>query len=145
MTYLLDINCLVALFDGRHVNHEAAHAWFGALEGDGWSSCPLTENGIVRVLSSPAYPTVTATPNEVIDHVKELIAHTRHEFWPDEVSILNLPHGVRPRLQGPGQITDLYLLLLAIHKGGELATFDGSFARTMAETALGRSILVIPG
>ena len=51
---LLDVNVLVALFDPDHVHHEAAHVWFAATRGAGWATCPLTENGVVRVLSNPS-------------------------------------------------------------------------------------------
>lgn len=56
MVALLDVNVLVALFDPAHVHHDAAHAWFGEHCAQGWATCALTENGLVRVLSNPAYP-----------------------------------------------------------------------------------------
>ena len=54
MSYLLDVNMLVSLFDGRHVNHDAAHYWFGTTFAANWATCSITEAGCVRVLSNPA-------------------------------------------------------------------------------------------
>jgi predicted nucleic acid-binding protein len=47
---LFDVNVLIALFDPAHVHHESAHAWWKANQSSGWATCPLTENGFVRVL-----------------------------------------------------------------------------------------------
>ena len=61
MSYLLDVNYLIAMFDARHVNHDAAHRRFATFGAD-WATCSITENGCIRVLSNPSYPTVSATP-----------------------------------------------------------------------------------
>ena len=66
LSYLLDVNFLLALFDPRHVNHEAAHHWFRHTAAPRWATCSVTENGCVRILSNPAYRTVSATPTEVM-------------------------------------------------------------------------------
>ena len=52
---LLDVNVLIALFDQEHVHHELSHDWFSDNRRDGWATCPVTENGFLRVLSNPAY------------------------------------------------------------------------------------------
>jgi hypothetical protein len=135
MTYLLDVNLLVALFDSAHVNHEDAHSWFGRRPA--WASCPLTENGFVRVLSNPSYPTVAATPNEILDRLGVLMAGPGHVFWPDDISIADvLEEPVRARFVGSRQVTDFYLVALARKHAGKLATFDGSISRALAGTAL---------
>jgi len=56
MIALLDVNVLVALFDPNHTLHEPAHRWFETERESGWATCPITENGLVRVLSNPKYP-----------------------------------------------------------------------------------------
>ena len=132
MVFLLDINLLVALFDSRHVNHEAAHGWFGEFGKSSWATCPITENGVARVMSNPAYPTVSATPVQVLDRLRALCTQPGHVFWPDDVSILNaLPESMRESLQGYQQLTDYYLVCLAAGHHGKLATFDGSLVRSL--------------
>ncbi|HWJ56793.1 MAG TPA: hypothetical protein VNR90_11235, partial [Vicinamibacterales bacterium] len=60
---LLDVNLLVALFDPDHVHHDISHDWFAEQRGVGWATCPLTENGLVRVLSSPRASTGLTIPD----------------------------------------------------------------------------------
>lgn len=52
---LLDINVLVALSDQAHVHHDLVHRWFARARASGWATCPLTENGLVRVIGNPSY------------------------------------------------------------------------------------------
>ena len=59
---LLDVNLLVALCDADHVHHGPALTWFRRHAFSGWASCPLTENGMLRVMGSPAYPGGPGTP-----------------------------------------------------------------------------------
>jgi toxin-antitoxin system PIN domain toxin len=124
MTHLLDVNVLVALFDPAHPNHESAHAWFGEVGRQAWASCPLTENGLVRVLSHPRYPSVNATAAEVAERLAELCSHSGHLRWPCDVSLLDGDSFSLRHVSGPGQLTDVYLLGLAVCHGGRLATFD---------------------
>ena len=141
MRYLLDVNFIVAMFDSAHVNHDSAHAWFGSMGMKAWATCPITENGCVRVLSNPSYPTVTATPNEVAGRLAEFCSQPSHELWPDDISLLtDFDESAKSRLMGHQQITDYYLAALAFKHGGRLATFDGSLARSLAGTDIGKSI-----
>jgi uncharacterized protein len=55
MRALLDIHVLIALHDRDHVHHARAAAWFEANVHPGWASCPLTQNGCLRIMSHPAY------------------------------------------------------------------------------------------
>ena len=125
-TALLDINVLVALHDPAHPNHEDAHRWFGRNRKRGWATCPITVNGCVRVLSNPAYPTVSTTPAEAASRLGALCAGPGHEFWSDSVSLLDEPLFRPQAITGHRQITDIYLLGLAVRHGGRLATFDRS-------------------
>lgn len=123
---LLDVNVLVALFDPAHPNHDDAHRWFGRNRKRGWATCSVTINGCVRVLSSPAYPTVEATPDEVVSRLRVFCASSDHHFWSDSVSLLESSL-FRPRMITSHQkITDVYLLGMALHHNGKLATFDRS-------------------
>lgn len=87
MLYLWNINVLVALFDAAHAHHDAAHRWFAGVGAASWATCPLTENGLVRVLSTPAYPTVSASPVEVTRRLRTFCSQPGHAFWSDVVSL----------------------------------------------------------
>ena len=124
MTYLPDVNVLIALLDAGHVQHEAAHAWFGRTGHAAWATCPLTENGVLRIISHPRYPNTLETPAAVAPLVAQLRAHPGHTFWPDALSLLDPAHVDVSRMLATGQVTDTYLLALARHRGGALVTFD---------------------
>ncbi len=118
---LLDISVLLPLFDPLHVHHEMAHAWWG--DGQTWASCPLTQNGFVRILSRPSYPASLSTA-EAVTGLSALSRLDGHEFWPDDISITDPQVFDHSRILGPNQITDIYLLVLAVKHGGRLVTFD---------------------
>jgi toxin-antitoxin system PIN domain toxin len=120
--YLLDTNVLIALLDARQQFHEAANSWFygGAMRD--WLSCPMTENGTVRILSLPKYPG-HQPPHVVIESLRTLIAVGQHEHVSDDVSLLD--RGIDPgRIAASAHVTDTYLALLAHRHGAQLATFD---------------------
>ncbi len=126
MTYLLDINVLVALFDSAHVHHEAARRWFASVGNASWATCPITENGFVRVVSNPVYPTVSASLGEATERLRGLCGQAGHVLWPDIVSLTDSTLFDMLQLSGHQQITDLYLAGLAFRQGGKLATSDTS-------------------
>jgi toxin-antitoxin system PIN domain toxin len=144
VTYLLDINVLVALFDPAHVHHEAAHRWFAAVGSNSWATCPITENGFIRVLSNPGYPTVSADIDEITDRLRALISQSGHEFWSDEISMCDSSRFDASHLSGHKQITDLHLAGLAAHRRGKLATFDGSIPVSALVAAPAVVVEVIP-
>ena len=124
MIALLDVNVLVALFDPVHTHHESAHRWFEAERESGWATCPITENGLVRVLSNPKYPGRQTTVRDAVDRLESFRRSGHHDFWPDSLSRCE---SGRFRPVGFGshrKLTDIYLLALAVEKGGRLATFD---------------------
>jgi uncharacterized protein len=121
---LLDVNVLVALFDPAHIHHDAAHDWFGACREDGWATCPLTENGFVRVLSNPGYPGRRTTVADAGGRLERLTHGGGHAFWADELSLLDASVINRGQLSGHRQITDAYLLALAVSNDGCVVTFD---------------------
>jgi uncharacterized protein len=124
MTWLLDVNVLIALLDAAHVQHDAAHSWFGRVGHASWASCPLTENGVLRIVGHPKYPNTPGVPAVVAPLVTQLRAHPGHTFWPDSVSLLD-PQQVDPsRLLSAAQLTDTHLLALARLHDGKLASFD---------------------
>lgn len=125
MRILLDTNVLIALFDANHIFHSRAHQWFQKGTRDAWASCPITENGLVRIVTQAAYRTrEEIAPFEIMDAFRELAKSTDHEFWPDAISIMDSSLFAPDRIHGAKQITDLYLLALAVKRAGCLATFD---------------------
>lgn len=122
--YLLDVNVLVALIDPAHVQHDRAHDWFAAKGRKAWATCPLTENGVLRVVGHARYPNSPGTPAAVADVLSVLLALGGHEFWPDDISLFDSQRIDATRLLESGQVTDTYLLALARGHGGQLATFD---------------------
>jgi hypothetical protein len=140
---LLDVNVLVALFDPDHVHHEAAHRWFGEHRSRGWATCPLTENGLVRVLSSAAYRSAPVPPGETLSRLRTFCASGHHVFWPDSASLRD--QSLFPaRALGHRQLTDVYLLGLARSRNGRLATFDRSVRTASVAGARSEHLVVIP-
>ena len=124
MTYLLDVNVLIALLNPAHVQHEPAHAWFGRVGHSAWSTCPLTENGVIRIICNPKYTNTMGSYMSVAPLGAQLRSHARHTFWPDDVSLLDEQHVDATRLLSSAQLTDTYLLALARAHKGKLANFD---------------------
>ena len=124
MTFLLDVNVLVALIDPAHVQHDAAHDWFAKHGKKAWATCPLTENGVMRIVGHVRYPNSPGTPAAVVQVMAGLCALPGHVFWPDDISLLDTKKLDASRILSSAQVTDSYLLALACAHGGKLATFD---------------------
>jgi uncharacterized protein len=120
---LLDVNVLVALLDGGHLHHRAATAWLASHERAGWASCPLTQSGCIRILSLTSYPN-PQPPAAVARRLAQALDGAQHEFWPDSLSLLEPQRLVWEHVLGSRQVTDAYLLALAVKCGGRLVTFD---------------------
>ena len=123
-TFLLDVNVLIALIDPAHVQHDAAHDWFGRLGHLAWATCPLTENGLLRIVGNPRYPNSPGTPAAVAGSLAALRALPGHVFWADDISLMDLAWVDADRLLSHGQVTDSSLLALARAHQGQLASFD---------------------
>jgi toxin-antitoxin system PIN domain toxin len=123
MRALLDVNVLIALLDAGHVHHAVAMQWLGANIGEGWASCPLTQNGCIRVMSQPAYPN-TRPPAALAARLREATSTSAHAFWADDISLLDETLFDWRELFQPRQLTDAYLLALAIRHGGMFVSFD---------------------
>lgn len=124
MTSLLDVNVLIALIDPTHIGHDAAHRWFQSVQRTTWSTCAVTENGVLRILGHPKYPNSAGSPAAVAPIVAALRALPGHEFWADDLSLVASPLVDPDAIATPGQVTDTWLLALAVHRGGRLVTFD---------------------
>ena len=128
MRALLDVNVLVALLDADHSLHPRATQWLENHARGGWASCPITENGCVRIMSHPGYPNALPV-RAVMERLAEAGASSFHEFWADDVSLLDAEVADSARIHGPRQITDVYLLALAVRHGGRFVTLDASVAQ----------------
>ena len=128
MSFLLDVNVLIALVDGDHVSHDVAHDWFGRVGKTRWFTCPLTENGLVRIVSNPKYPNSVTSPALALKLLQQLKRLDGHGFWPDDISLADETWFASSRLLTSAQITDSYLLGLAVKHGGRLATLDRRLA-----------------
>ena len=142
MRALLDVNVLIALLDADHTLHAPAMAWFNENARTGWASCPITQNGCVRILSSPSYP-AGVPPSRAMELLAHATAHDLHEFWPDDVSLLDPRIVDATRIHGPRQLTDLYLLALAVRMKARLVTFDRSIAIDAVHGASKRNLLAL--
>jgi toxin-antitoxin system PIN domain toxin len=129
---LLDVNVLIALIWPEHQFHQEALSWFDRNARHGWATCPITQMGFVRILSSS--PIINApTVTEALRLLEPNLEHPTHEFWQDEIGLSSAINLTGAILQGHRQITDTYLLGLAMHRKGKLATFDHSIAALLPE------------
>ena len=124
MTFLLDVNVLIALIDPGHVSHDAAHGWFEHEGHKSWATCPITENGLIRIVSHPGYPNNPGTPGIVAEIMRQFRTLPGHVFWADTISLLDTTHVDAAKMLTPRQVTDTYLAALAAWHGGRLASFD---------------------
>jgi toxin-antitoxin system PIN domain toxin len=133
-TALLDVNVLVALHWPAHEFHQAANEWLDRRGTAKWSTCPVTQLAFVRLLCSPAYTPDCLSPKHAADLLVQVVSHRHHEFWPDSLMVSRALEPRLPQLQGHRQITDCYLLALAAHRRGILATFDRGMRSLAAGT-----------
>jgi toxin-antitoxin system PIN domain toxin len=123
MRSLLDVNVLIALHDRDHVHHERAALWFAQHAAQGWASCPLTQNSCLRIMGQPGYP--SPQPLAVlVDMLQQSTAASFHALWNDDISILDAARFRHAHMHGHRQLTDLYLLGLAVKNAGRLVSFD---------------------
>ena len=139
---MLDVNVLVALLDGGHLHHRTATDWLARNERAGWASCPLTQNGCIRILSLTSYPNAQP-PAAVAQRLAQALAGSRHEFWPDALSLLEPERLAWQHVLGSRQVTDAYLLALAVDRGGRLVTFDRGIATAAVPGAARRHLVTL--
>jgi toxin-antitoxin system PIN domain toxin len=140
---LLDVNVLVALFDPHHVQHDAAHDWFAANRDFGWATCPITEAGFVRVVSSAAYGAHAERAASAVERLRAFSASGGHQFWRDAISLQDDLFDLARA--GSRQLTDVYLLGLAVNRKGRLATFDRSLPLGAVRGATRDHVAVVGG
>ncbi len=140
MRALLDVNVWVALFDDAHLFSERANAFIEAPRVK-IATCPLVENAVLRVLNLPSYGRGGAVGLvRVRERLREACATLDHEFWPDDVSLRDDASADFTRIHGHNQVTDVYLLALAVRHGGCLATFDRAISLSAVPGATARHV-----
>ncbi|MDP8985371.1 MAG: PIN domain-containing protein [Pseudomonadota bacterium] len=142
MRALLDVNVLIALLDSDHTSHDSAIGWFSKHAREGWASCPITQNGCIRIMSHPSYPNPLPV-RAVVDRLAEACRQGIHQFWPDDVSLLDSDIVDSTRIHGPRQLTDIYLLALAVRHEGRLVTFDSGIALAAVRKGTAEKLLVL--
>jgi toxin-antitoxin system PIN domain toxin len=139
---LLDVNVLIALLDSDHASHDSAISWFSKHAREGWASCPITQNGCIRIMTNPGYPNPLPV-QAVIEHLAEACRQNIHEFWHDAVSLLDSDVVDSTRIHGPRQLTDIYLLALAVQHEGRLVTFDAGIPLAAVRKATKQNLLIL--
>ncbi len=125
---LLDVNLLIALLWPAHESHDRAQGWFAHNAHHGWATCPFTQAAFVRIASNPAFSPDAVSPAEAAGLLASNLKHPHHLFWPDEIPFTQAIELFASRLAGHQQVTDGYLLGLAMHRKGKLATMDRAVA-----------------
>lgn len=127
-TYLLDVNVLIALVDPAHVQHDRAHEWFSRTGRKRFATCPLTENGLLRIIGHPKYPNTPGPPSAVVHTLLAIRRLPGHNFWTDKISVADPSDFFAALLSSHARVTDSYLLALAHANAGRLATMDTKLA-----------------
>ena len=139
---LLDVNVLIALLDADHLHHQRAAAWLAANIAAGWASCAITQNGCVRVMSQPGYPHALPAAG-VAQRLREATETAHHFFVPGDLSLLDTRHFDAEQLLGHRQVTDAYLLGLAVGHGMRLVTFDANAPLRVVRGATPEHLVVL--
>lgn len=121
---LLDVNVLVALSWPAQESHPKVQNWFTRHSSYGWATCPQTQAGFIRILSNPSFSPSAVSPGEATQALRKSLAHPNHRYWPADVSYLEAIEPFASQIVGHRQVSDAYLLGLAIHNGGSLVTMD---------------------
>jgi len=126
--YLLDVNVLMAISWPDNANHSAAQRWFRDHMKAGWATCPMTQAAFIRLSSNRSVTENALHPSAAITLLERNSQNDYHEFWSDNLTFTDAVAPFRGRIIGHQQITDAYLLGLAIRKKARLVTFDKAIA-----------------
>ncbi len=126
--YLFDVNVLLALSWPEHQLHDRVQDWFGRHGAKAWATCPMVQAGFVRILSNPSFSRRAVSPKEAVDALAQNIQHPGHQFWADDISVVGGLGSLGDQIVGHNQVTDAYLLALAVHHRGKLATMNRAIA-----------------
>ena len=143
MSCLLDVNVLIALLWPPHEAHARAQRWFAQNARHGWATCAMTQAGFVRIVSNPVFSRRSVSPRDALEVLSGSLQHPAHHFWTEDIGVTEALAHFGRRLLGHQQITDAYLLGLAIQKKGKLATLDASLSSLLSDQTTARSRLVL--
>lgn len=141
MTSLLDVNVLISLLDASHEHHAAVMGWWEETD-DPWASCPITQNGYLRIVTQQGYANAISV-SAAIDKLTQAVSTTAHEFLADDISLLDKQLVAHHHIQGPKQMTDIYLLALSVSHGARFVTLDAGVPRVAVPQATDTSLHVI--
>jgi toxin-antitoxin system PIN domain toxin len=142
-TALLDVNVLVALLWPAQESHPKVQNWFKRRSAEGWATCPQTQAGFVRIVSNPAFSPSAVSPGAAAQALRKSLAHPNHEYWPADVSYLEAIEPFGSQIVGHKQVSDAYLLGLAIHHKGKLVTMDRGILDLLPEKMREHSIVYL--
>ena len=142
MRALLDVNVLIALLDGSHIHHGLVTDWLTTNLRKGWASCPVTQNGCIRILSQPRYPN-SVPAAQVARRLTEATQHPAHAFWADSISLLHPGRLMWDQVLSSRHVTDAYLLALAVEQGGRFVTLDRGIPISAVGGALPKHLVVL--
>lgn len=124
MVHLLDVNLLIALAWPQHVHHSQGHEWFERVGHKAWATCPITQMAFVRISSNPKIIPDAVSPRQAVAALRQMTSLAGHEFWSDDIAPVNAETFLSLSMVGHRQVTDAYLLALAMHHSSKLATLD---------------------
>jgi toxin-antitoxin system PIN domain toxin len=142
MRALLDVNVLIALMDAGHAHHAVANKWLGQNIQHGWASCPITQNGCLRILAQPAYPNRVSVV-DAASRLRDAVRTIYHAFWADNLSLLDDSLFNWSLLLSARQLTDAYLLALAVSNDGRFVTLDRGISLAAVPGATAKNLVVI--
>jgi uncharacterized protein len=130
----------------KHVAHATAHRWLAEHLAEGLGF--LSDNG--EWLCASAHESALSGSGRGRRRARHVLAKLEtakssghHEFWPDDVSLTDAALFDRSRFRGHQQVTDAYLLAMAVKHGGCLVTFDSAIPLEIATGALAGNLETI--
>ena len=142
MRALLDVNVLIAIHDPDHVHHRQASEWLSRNIRAGWASCSLTQNGCLRIMAQPGYINPQPLPL-LVQMLQRSTQASAHEFWDEPLSMLDGDRFEHAHIHSARQLTDLYLLGLAVRHGGRFVTFDQRIALSAVRGATRKHLVTL--
>lgn len=136
------MNLLIALVDEYHVHHSAATNWLVDNLEQGWATCPLTQNGCLRILSQPSYSNPMGIA-EAVSLLRDTLSNSYHQFVADDISLVDEDVLDISSLSSHRQLTDVYLLSLAVEHDFCFVTFDRGVRIATVGGAEDRHLVVI--
>jgi toxin-antitoxin system PIN domain toxin len=140
--HLLDVNVVIALVEPGHQHFQRAQKWFSSFTKGTWGLCPLTEAAFLRITTNPAFQPGPRSMQQAIAVLQMMKSHPRHLYWNIGDSWVDITTPFARRILGHQQVTDAFLLGLAIKEDGVLVTFDRGLGY-LAASEFEKNLLVL--